>query len=340
MTDTSQVQQRTELVKAQTIEVGLTLGGIHIASVADWAKIADLLSRGGLGVPEHCRNEPGVCFTLCIQAGEWGMPIMAVVNKSYVPRGGNRIGYESQLIHAVIEKNAPIKNRLRYEILGEGDERRCKVWATFRGEETPHEYTSQTLKQMHPGHVTKDGKEYVKGSHMWDKDPEVQMFYAASRQWARLFCPDVLLGAYTPEEMESAPPMQDVTPKLEGLAQRLRDAKAAHTTDRGFDHDHVMREAAQRNSIIEGEANPGTAEQEKSDEHVIEPDVQRRQEATGGGDDGNRDQSAGEGIVGAAGDVGREPARDPAENTPAREKGGGQIAGTKRGASRPPSRKR
>src|SRR6186997_1701556 len=202
MVDPAQVEARTELTKARGIEINRNLGGLQVQTADDLEKVALRLARGMVAVPIHCRDQPGVVYALCLQALEWGMPIMSVINKSYVPRNGDRIGFESQLIHAVIEKNAPIKSRLRYEIIGEGDERRCKVWATFHGEATPHEYTSDTLAKMHPGHVTKDAGKFVKGSPLWDSNPEVQMFYSASRQWARLFCPDVLLGAYTPEEME------------------------------------------------------------------------------------------------------------------------------------------
>jgi hypothetical protein len=308
MVDPVQIAERTDVVKAQSIEIGAVLGGIQVGSVADIAKIADLLSRGMVAVPVHCRDQPGVCFALSLQALEWGMPIMSVINKSYVPRGGDRIGYESQLLHAVVEKNAPIKGRMRFEILGEGDDRRCKVWATFRGETEPHIYLSEPLKKMHPGHVTKDGTRYVKGSPLWDTNPDVQMFYAASRQWSRLFCPDVLLGAYAPEELENAPPMMDVTPKLEGLAQRLKDAKAAGVQG-GFDADHVAREAAARSSIIEGEATTGDAKVEgASDGSVNEPDVEGRQDGTADRTDGDRDVSGSQVGGGDDREVGGSPA--------------------------------
>jgi len=294
MVDPIQIEQRTDVVKAQAIEVGAVLGGISIASVADVAKVADLLSRGMVAVPAHCRDQPGVCFALSLQALEWGMPLMSVINKSYVPRGGDRIGYESQLLHAVVEKNAPLKSRLRASWSGEGDQRRCKVWGTFRGETEPHEYESATLATLHPGHITKDNVRYVKGSQVWDDNPDVQLFYSATRQWARLWCPDVLLGAYAREELENAPPMQDVTPKLEGLAQRLKDAKAANV-GRGFDADHVAREAAQRNSIIEGEATTGDVEREGVDDgSVNESDVEGRQDGAGDRADGDRDGSGSE----------------------------------------------
>ena len=261
MVNVSEVDQRTDLVKASSIEIGATLGGVSVSSIADLAKISDTLSRGEIAVPMHCRGKPGVCFALAMQALEWGLPIMSVINKSYVPRGGDRIGYESQLLHAVIEKNAPLKNRLRYKIEGAEGERRCKVWGTFKGESEPHEYTSETLTKMHPGYVTKDNVKYVKGSPLWDTAPEVQMFYSASRQWARLFAPDVLLGAYAPEEIERMEPV-DVTP-ITSLANRLRDAKMAHAGEgRGFDAAHIAQAGA---SVIEGEVSE-PAEKEASDD--------------------------------------------------------------------------
>ena len=209
MTDVGEIEKRVELVKASDIPVEATIGGIVIQTVAELAKVADTLARGGVAVPSHCRNQAGVCFALCLKAREWGFPIMSVLDQSYVV--GDRIGYQSQIIHAVVEKNAPIKNRLRFEILGAGDERRCKVSATFKGEDKPHEYTSETLGNMlkhRPSKKQREGETGPAGkggSPLWQSNPEVQMFYSASRQWARLYCPDVILGAYTVEELENNP---------------------------------------------------------------------------------------------------------------------------------------
>ena len=312
MVDVGAVETRTDLAKAQAIEIGATLGGVTISSIADLARISDTLSRGEIAVPLHCRGKPGVCFALAMQALEWGIPIMSVINKSYVPRNGDRIGYESQLLHAVVEKNAPLKSRLRYEIVGAGDERRCKVWATFNGETEPHTYISETLGKMHPGHVTKDNNMYVKGSPLWDSNPEVQMFYSASRQWSRLFCPDVLLGAYSREEVESITEPVDITPRTEALVQRLKEANA--NAGRGFNADHVEREVG--NSIIEGSTNPGDAEQEVSDEGIegrgdetgregrgdhAGDRTDQRQDEVGSGAAGGGDPAAGEQSAGAPG---------------------------------------
>ena len=332
MVNVSEVDQRTDLVKASSIEIGATLGGVSVSSIADLAKISDTLSRGEIAVPMHCRGKPGVCFALAMQALEWGLPIMSVINKSYVPRGGDRIGYESQLLHAVIEKNAPLKNRLRYKIEGAEGERRCKVWGTFKGESEPHEYTSETLTKMHPGYVTKDNVKYVKGSPLWDTAPEVQMFYSASRQWARLFAPDVLLGAYAPEEIERMEPV-DVTP-ITSLANRLRDAKMAHAGEgRGFDAAHIAQAGA---SVIEGEVSE-PAEKEASNEveqrSVDEPVSEGRGHDLGDrGDDANH-----EGGGGPAGGSDQEVRSEPASADLRLE---GQAEGQGKGRAAPKPRPR
>jgi len=300
-TDIATVEERVDrLSKAGSVEIGATLGGVRVMSIADLEVISTRLARGQIAVPAHCRDNPGTVFALCLQALEWGIPIMSVINKSYVPKNGDRIGYESQLIHAVIEKNAPLKSRLRYEIIGEGDERRCKVWGTFKGETEPHTYTSETLGKLHPGHITKDNKRYVTGSQLWDDAPEVQMFYSASRQWARLFCPDVLLGAYAPEELEAAPPI-DVTPP-QSFADRLKAAAEARGKEqRGFNADHIERTTREHtnNKIIEGHAEGGAneAESEYGEEEATDGDNENDVRALGGGsargEDGGHDQDAG-----------------------------------------------
>jgi hypothetical protein len=335
MVDAAEVEKRTELVKARSIEIGTTLGGIVIQSVNDLEQISLRLARGMVAVPVHCRDNPGVVYALCMQALEWGMPIMSVINKSYVPRGGDRIGFESQLLHAVIEKNAPLKNRLRYEILGEGQERRCKVYGTFKGEEKPHEYVSETLAKMHPGHVTKDNVKYVKGSPLWDSNPEVQMFYSASRQWARLFAPDVLLGAYTPEEMEAAQPMMDVTPVVK-FAERLAEAKQARASGQNFD-------ATKVNSIIEGEANPGVVNKEAEDDgSKREPDLEGGQDL--GADRSDDDQHArgvGEAGGNAEGVVEAAPGEAAASGAGEAEAGGeGEVHGGQARAAKPKGRRK
>jgi hypothetical protein len=320
------IEERVEQAKAVAVQIGTVLGGVQINTVNDVDVMANRLSRGEVAVPVHCRGKMGVCHAIILQALEWRMPIMSVINKSYVVsnKGVERIAYESQMIHAVIERNAPLKGRLRYEILGEGDDRRCKVWGTFNNEIKPHEYTSQALGVLRDARGRNE-QGVIKGSPLWDKDPEVQLFYSASRQWARLFCPDVILGAYTPEDpqwSDASANAVDVTPpsKAEEYANKLREAKASRAAGRGFDPDYVQSMASERGtSIIEGDVNPDIAKQEvtsndSTEGRINEPDDQRRQDGAAGAGDSDRDARGSGGDVGAVHTVRSEPAGEEVED--------------------------
>ena len=286
MVDVSEVERRTNLVKSATIEVAPPVGSVMSTTVADFIEMAKLYARSGVMVPPHCRDQVGTCFALMKQAADWGIPDLAVINKSYVVnnRGIDRIAYESQLIHAIIEKNAPLVGRLRCSYSGEGEERRCKVWGTLHKngvkEETPHEYESETLGRLREARGRNEFG-VLKGSPMWEQQPDVQLFYSASRTWARMWCPDVILGVYVPEELRDEP--RDVTPQAPGWKRRM--AEATHSDGRGFDLERVKRESSARSSIIEGdvEQQEVTADDDRSDGAVVD---------NGQRDDGGREGGA------------------------------------------------
>ena len=54
----------------------------------------------------------------------------------------------------------------------------------------------------------------VRNSPLWEQDPRQQLAYLCVKRWARLHAPDVLLGVYTPDELQEAAPRveRDVTP--------------------------------------------------------------------------------------------------------------------------------
>jgi hypothetical protein len=297
----NEIEKRVDRAIAQPIAVNAELGGLSLETLGEVMEFAKLMAVSGAAVPKYLRGNPGACLAITTRALRWRMDPFAVAEKSYmvVNKGEERVAFEAQLVHAVITALAPLKGRLRYEIIGDGDDRRCKVWGTFRGETEPHVYTSETLAKLRDA---RGRNEYgnIKGSPLWDAQPEVQLAYSSVRQWCRLFSSETLLGVYTPDELEHSTPI-DVTPPVSALAQRLRDAKQAHAgADRGFDADHVQREA--RSAIIEGDAKTGDAIKETDDEGAEGSDSQSvdqggRDDVTGrdssGGDEVGRDAAVG-----------------------------------------------
>lgn len=84
-----------------------------------------------------------------------------------------------------------------------------KVWATFRGEDEPR-VLELLLAQAR-----------TRNSTLWADDPRQQLAYLATKRWSRLYCPDVILGVYSPDELEeTAPIIRDVSPaKTRGTAE-------------------------------------------------------------------------------------------------------------------------
>lgn len=210
--------QRTELTILEKLDrkvagelsISATQGGMTFANMGEVLEFAKLMSVSQHAVPPHCRNQPGLCLGLAIQAIEWRMSPYAVASKSYVVN--DRIGYESQLVHAVIEQRAPIKSRLRHEFSGEGNKRRCRVWATPKNEDEPLEYTSPEFGTITP-----------KNSPLWKSKPDLQLYYNTSRDWARAYFPDVIMGVYAEDELDSMPGSQaiDKPRGIAGLKQQL-----------------------------------------------------------------------------------------------------------------------
>ena len=72
----------------------------------------------------------------------------------------------------------------------------------MRGENEPR-ILELTMAQVGP----------VRNSPLWVADPRQQLAYLAIKRWSRLYCPDVILGVNSVDDLEEPPPVVDVTPE-------------------------------------------------------------------------------------------------------------------------------
>jgi hypothetical protein len=198
-------------------------------------RLADLMATGRATVPKHFNGNPADCLAVIMQSMQWGMNPFAVAQKTHQVNGV--LGYEAQLINAVITSRAPVKDRLHYEwygdwskVIGKFEIRKgekgeyrvpgwkmadeeglgVRVWATFRGEDEPR-YLDLLLAQAR-----------TRNSGLWADDPRQQLSYLAVKRWSRLYCPDVILGVYSPDEVEEFDqPMRDVSPSRSTTPEAL-----------------------------------------------------------------------------------------------------------------------
>ena len=166
--------------------------------------LATVMAAGVATVPKHLQKNVGDCMAVVMQAMQWGMNPYAVAQKTHIVNG--TLGYEAQLVNAVITTMAPTKGRLQYDWFGDwkgvngktskSDAVGVRVWATLKGEDTPREL---------PVTMAEAG---VRNSPLWEQSPKIQLAYLAVKRWARLYTPDVILGVYTPDEF--APPTRSM----------------------------------------------------------------------------------------------------------------------------------
>lgn len=244
VTDLARIEDRIDRMAAGSTAVSMTIGGVQFESMAQVLEFAKLMAVSGAAIPQHLRGNPGACLAICTRALRFGFDPFTLAEHSYLVnnRGQELIAYDSFVVHAIIEAHAPKIGRMRFEIVGEGDERRCRVSATPEGEHKPLEFLSETLKTLREARGRNDqGK--IKGSPLWEQKPEQQLTYNARRDFCRIYFPDVLMGVWDREEFEGSDRARDVTPKP-SVAERLK-AKAGQ---RGFSQEHVDAEIGPKQS--------------------------------------------------------------------------------------------
>lgn len=174
---------------------------------------AEVMSQGKATVPAHLSGKPADCLAIALQAAQWGMNPYAVAQKTHLVNG--TLGYEAQLVNAVITSSTAVQGRFKYEYGGDWEKFKpgaanasnerglsVRVGAVLRGE------TEITWGEpLYMEYVT------TRNSPLWKTAPKQQLAYLAVKYWARLYCPDVILGVYTPDEFEPAQRAErDVTP--------------------------------------------------------------------------------------------------------------------------------
>lgn len=195
-------------------------------SMEKMMRIAEFMASAKSTIPMHLRN-PGDCLAVVMQATQWNMNPFAVAQKTHLVNG--TLGYEAQLVAAVVNNSGLVADRFQFEwfgawekIIGKfkevesrsktGDDGKPKkfivpdwnandekglgvrVWATIKGESEP-----RVLELLMTQARTRN-------STLWTEDPKQQIAYLAQKRWARLYAPDVILGVYTPDELEQSVP--------------------------------------------------------------------------------------------------------------------------------------
>lgn len=206
-----------QLPSSTASTTSLVLDPNHMGSMMEFAKV---MASGVATVPKHLQKSPGDCMAVVMQAMQWGMSPFVVAQKTHLVNG--TLGYEAQLVAAVVNSSGALNGRLKVNFIGPWDEFKRKnfpkemesqvgvsVYATLKGDTEP-----TVLPVFYMSSIT------IRNSPLWKNAPDQQMTYLAQKRWTRMFCPEALLGVYTVDELQE----KDITPQYEQPAPRMSPA--------------------------------------------------------------------------------------------------------------------
>ena len=195
----------------------------NVQALGQLQAFAGLMAQSVVTVPAHLAGKPADCMAIVMQAMQWGMNPYAVAQKTHLVNG--QLGYEAQLVNAVITSSSAIHGRFHYRY--GGDWSRCTRTREVTREkigkngkytvtERVRDWTDEDEEGLYvevgailrgESEITWDKPLYLsqvvtRNSPLWVSKPDQQIAYLGVKYWARLYCPHVILGVYTPDEVE------------------------------------------------------------------------------------------------------------------------------------------
>lgn len=229
--------------------------------------LATIMASATATVPDHFKGNVGDCMAVVMQSAQWGMNPYAIAQKTHLIKG--ILGYESQLVAAVINSSGVTTDRFKFEWFGDwskvigkfdiksgqnGEYRTpgwhlsdeeglgVKVTATLKGDSQP-----TTLEVLL-------AQARVRNSTQWADDPKQQLAYLAQKKWARLYAPDVIMGVYTKDEIIEGE-FEEVSGNNAsvGFTSEQKNQEAEYVSDEEFQKLYSMKP-----KIESGEKDPNS----------------------------------------------------------------------------------
>ncbi len=181
------------------------------AIIAGMQRMAEMMCEARVTIPKHLQGSPADCLAIIMQAAQFQINPFAMAQKTFLV--GGVLGYEAQLVNAVIANSGAIRGRFHYEYRGDGANIECRVGAIPSGENA-----------VVWGEWLSAASVTTKNSPLWKTNPKQQLGYLQVKNWARQYAPGAILGVYTVDELQDMPIERDM-----GQAQVVNPPAASRT---------------------------------------------------------------------------------------------------------------
>ncbi len=210
----------------------------NVQALSQLTAFANLMADATIAVPDHLVGKPADCMAIVMQAMQWGMNPYAVAQKTFFVNG--KLGYEAQLISAILTSSGAIRGRFHYEYGGNWENciRSKDVTVKKMGSKGAYEKTERVRDwsdededglYIRAGAVIRGESEItwgeplylasvaIRNSPLWVTKPKQQILYLATKDWAKAYCPAAVMGfqdaddlSYREEKVINPAPAQRV----------------------------------------------------------------------------------------------------------------------------------
>lgn len=171
-------------------------------------------------VPETYRNNVPNCMVAMEMSHRIGKSVLEVMQNMQIVKGNT--GWKSEYVISEINKSRLFKDPL--EFVFSADRKSCYAIATrHNGKELRGTTVSMELAKLE-GWLDKNGSK-------WKTMPEQMLMYRAATFFCRVFCPEVLAGVQTADEIIDIGSLE-VIPANSGMQkfnEQIIDAEQEHT---------------------------------------------------------------------------------------------------------------
>ncbi len=220
-------------------------------------RIAKMFAESAL-IPQHLRGKVADVTIALLMAKRLGEDPLVVMQSIYIVSG--KAGWSAQYMISRANRSGVFRGRINWRIAGTGKDLNVTAFATFA--DTGEEVSISAGMAMAQAEGWTSNKKY-------QSMPEVMLRYRSATLLIRMYCPEVMLGFSTVEELETMPrePGVVIQPQRQTAAVRaIADAGRA-----SMEIPTSERVASEN----EAEAGAGAVEQERNEEADAEEEQTR-----------------------------------------------------------------